>query len=148
MAKNQLIFRTKKAVYLPIENIKGKNLLPDTSGNISLTITNFIPGTDGSVIKFIKFKADFTGQSFTYGLVLQLVLTENNTTTILYEEEANTLVIDFTRNLITEISSTVDDNNKPYLALESGQVLTLRLISFDINIIASSSTGYIQAENY
>ena len=143
MAKNQLIFRTKKAVYLPIENIKGKDLLVDTP----FTIASFIPGTDGSVIKAIKFKVDFRGTNYP-GLVLQLVLTENGTTTILYEEEANTLVIDFTRNLITEISTTVDDNNKPYLALESGQVLTLRLISFGINIITSSSTGYIQAENY
>lgn len=144
MAKNQLIFRTKEAVYLPIENVNGKFIL----ANNSSTIANFIPGTDGSVIKAIKFKVDFTGKNYT-GLVLQLALTESGTTTILHNEAADSLVIDSTRNLITEISTTVDDNNKPYLALESGQVLTLRFFTNNGNIgIDSSSTGYIQAENY
>ena len=142
MAKNQLIFRTKKAVYLPIENIKNQNLYYDTP----VTIANFTPGTDGSVIKAIKFKVDFSAVYFLDKVVLQLTLTENGTTTVLHEEEVITL--DFTRNLITEISTTVDDNNKPYLALESGQVLTLKIIPTSTGYLKAPSTGYIQAENY
>jgi len=133
MAKNQLIFRTKEAQYIPIE----KTL---TNGNVDIAI--FQAGADGSVIKFINFLEDIVIGGFSS---FSIVYNDGQTDTIIFRKNSDTAIDLSTINLVSLISSTTDSDGKLYLQIPANSSIILKVAG------ASSIAvpyGYIQGEAY
>jgi len=135
MAKNQLIFRTKEAQYIPIE---------ETIINQTVDIAIFQAGADGSVIKSINFLEDivlFVDDNFS------ILYNDGQTDKIIFRKNSDTAIDLSTINLVSLISSTTDSDGKIYLQIPANSSIILKVIKFSGTSI-NLPYGYIQGEDY
>jgi hypothetical protein len=134
MTKNQLIFRTKEAQYVPIE----KTTIYDPT-NIAI----FQAGANGSVIKSINFLEDIVipDNNSEY---FSILYNDGQTDKVIFRKGFNSTIDLSTINLVSLISSTTDNEGKIYLQIPANSSIILKVTGNNINI----PYGHIQGEDY